>query len=257
MVSIVLAKKAYLRNFQYRAGHAIRLIGSIIFGLIYMSLWIGIGTGKPLGEYGLDGIVSYIAFNQACIWLLLASYGLGLEESVRTGQIAVDLLRPLHLFVHKMSREAGRIAYLFLYCSVPLYLTFVLFVPIRTPERTVTWLWTFIALGCTAYLSMSIAYLIGIVSLWLTESRFLHYLHHALSSLLSGFLIPVEWMPGWLQTVSRLSPYPSMQYYPTRIYMEMDGPQALLLSFGWCGLLTALCYVATRLLRYKVEVQGG
>lgn len=257
MVSFVLARKAYLQNRQYRTGHAIRMAGSVIIGMIYISLWARIGNGKPLGEYGLNGMVSYIAFNQSCIWLLITTFGLGLEEAVRTGQIALDLLRPLNLFVHMVSREAGRTVYFFLYCCIPIYTVYALFIPIRQPERPETWLLTAIALIGTAYISICISYMIGITALWTTESRFLHYLHHALNTLLSGFLIPVEWMPSWLQAVSRCSPYPFLQYHPTRIYMEMEDPHMLIGSIGWSAGLTAVCYLLTRIVRNKVEVQGG
>ncbi|GIP38062.1 ABC transporter permease [Paenibacillus sp. J31TS4] len=258
MLFAVLARKAYARNLQYRGSHLLNTIASSLFGFVYVSIWIGVGDNRTLGEYGVDGMVSYVAFNQACLWLtVFLTNGLGLETAVRSGQVSLDLMRPVHLFYVLMSREWGQLLYQLLYKVVPIYLLYVLALGIRMPERPVTWLWTILALALASYLSICIQYLIGVCALWTTESRWLVWVNIALSQLLSGFLIPLEWLPGWLQTVSRATFYPFLQYMPTRIYLEMEGPNVLAGTIGWCLVMTVLCLGITRLVRRKVEVQGG
>lgn len=109
MLFWTLARKMYLSNLQYRSAHLVHNIASALFGLIYVSIWTGIAEGRSLGEYGLNGIFSYVAFNQASLWVAaFLNNGLGMDQSVRTGQIALDLVRPVHLFYHLMSKEWGR-----------------------------------------------------------------------------------------------------------------------------------------------------
>ncbi|QJC50931.1 ABC transporter permease [Paenibacillus albicereus] len=258
MVFFALARASFSRNLQYRASHLLHNGASALFGFIYLSIWIGIGDGRDLGEYGLQGLVSYVALNQCLLWATaFTTFGLGMPQLVRTGAIATELARPVHLFYSMMSREWGTIAYQLLYKSLPIYLLYVLLVPLRLPAGPAEAAAFLAALLCAAYLALCIQYLIGAVSLWTTEAQWLYWVHHALLLLLSGFLIPVEWLPGWLAWLSRWSFYPSLQYIPTRIYLGMDSMSAVLPSLAWCVILTALCLAATGAMRRRTEVQGG
>lgn len=257
MLSLTIARKAYAQHLQYRSAHIMRSVASIVIGYVYACIWIGVGDSGSLGEYGLHGMISYIAFNQACLWTSYTTNSLGIDALVRTGQISVELLRPLSFFAYMASKEWGKIVYQCLYASVPIYLVYVLFLDIRTPEHLITWLWTLVAIAFGAYISLCMSYMIGIVAIWTTESRWLWSLNWSVSSLLSGFFIPIEWLPGWLKPISAFSPYPSLQYIPTRLYMEMESPTSLLLSACWAFTLTMASIFMTRILRYRLEVHGG
>ncbi|MCQ6557106.1 ABC-2 family transporter protein [Paenibacillus mendelii] len=234
-----------------------RTIASIAIGYVYACIWIGVGDNQSLGQYGMYGMLSYIAFNQACLWTIFTTNSLGIDGLVRTGQISVELMRPLPFFTYMASKEFGKIYYQFLYATIPIYLVYMLLLGIRIPERPETWLWTLLAIFFGAYISMCISYVIGVVALWTTESRWLGSLNWSVSSLLSGFFIPIEWLPGWLRPISMFSPYPCLQYIPTRLYMEMNGPSTLIISASWSIALTLLSIALTRILRRRLEVQGG
>lgn len=258
MLFAVLMRKAYARNLQYRGSHALNTVASSMFGFIYVSIWIGVGESSSLGEYGVQGMVNYVAFNQTCLWItVFLTNSLGLEASVRSGQVSIDMMRPVHLFYMLMCREWGQIVYQFFYKSLPIFVLYVFVLSLRLPEQALTWLLTAAALLLAAYISICVQYLIGVCALWTTESRWLVWVNFAVSTLLSGFLIPIEWLPSWLQTISRYSFYPYLQYHPTRIYLEYEDGSALLGSVMWCVLMTLLCLAFTRLVRRKLEVQGG
>ncbi|MDI4648890.1 ABC transporter permease [Cohnella hashimotonis] len=253
----VLARSAYESRLQYTASHAVRTVASVIFGMIYISIWQGIGDQYALEGYGREGMVAYISFNQVILWLTFTSHGLGLEDRVRTGQIALDLIRPVHLFVFSAGREAGSILYNVLFTALPLYVLYALFVGLPVPSDPERWLRTLAALVMAAYTGICISYCIGVTALWTVESRWFSLLNYSLSFVLSGFLMPIAWMPGWLQTISRLSPYPVFNDIPTRTYLGYAAPTWLLAPVFWCLLLTLACIAATSAVRRKVEVQGG
>ncbi|MEW9702798.1 ABC transporter permease [Paenibacillus sp. SI8] len=258
MLFAVLARKAYARNLQYRGAHLLHNVVSAAFGFIYVSIWTGLGGDTSLGDYGQKGIVSYIAFNQAILWItLFTTNGLGLEQSVRTGQIAVDLMRPVHLFYQAMSREWGQVIYQFLYKFLPIYILYFFIFSLRLPHQASVYAWTAIALVFAAYISICTNYLIGVAALWTTESRWFYWVNYAFSMLLSGFFIPLEWLPGWLRTIGFWSPYPYLLYYPTRIYMQLEHGTATLGALLWCIGFTCVCLAATHGVRRKLEVQGG
>ncbi|MED5015724.1 ABC-2 family transporter protein [Paenibacillus chibensis] len=258
MLYFTLASKAYARNLHYRGAHMLHNVASALFGYLYACIWIGIGADRPLGEYGVQGMIGYIAFTQASLWVTgFITNGLGMQQAVRTGQISLDLMRPVHLFVLYMSREWGQIAYQFVYKSLPIYVLYMLVFSLSLPGHWTTLMYAFAALAAAAYMSICVNYIIGAASLWTTESSWLYWVHQALINLLAGFFIPVEWLPSWLQTVSWLSPYPYLLYVPTRIYLGYEQGGMLLGSLCWCLIFTLLSLLVTVIVRRKVEVQGG
>jgi ABC-2 type transport system permease protein len=257
MLAWVLARGMFESRLQYSASHAVRTAASVIFGLIYASIWKGIGEQHALGAYGKAGMTAYIAFNQVILWISFTRRGLGLEERVRTGQIALDLARPIGLFAFAAWQEAGSILYNALFTAVPLYLVYVGFLGLPVQRDPLVWLWTVAALAAAAFASVCIAYLIGVAALWTVESRWLDLFNYTLNFLLSGFLIPIEWMPGPLRTVAEWSPYPLFQSIPAQLYLGKAGPERLLQSLFWCVLFALLAAAATRIVKRKVEVQGG
>ena len=258
MLYLTLASKAYARNLQYRGAHMVHNIASAMFGFLYACIWIGIGADHSLGEYGTQGMVAYIAFTQAALWVSsFVSNGLGIPESVRTGQISLDLMRPIHLFSHLMAKEWGQIAYQFVYKSIPIYLVYLFAFSLSLPEQFSSLLCAAAALAGAAYMSICINYLIGATALWTTESSWLYWGNHALINLLAGFFIPIEWLPSWMQNIAWLSPYPYLLYVPTRFYLGLGSASALWGTLFWSVMLTLTCLLATHVLRRKVEVQGG
>lgn len=258
MLYFTLASKAYARNLQYRGAHLIHNLASAMFGFIYASIWIGVGDHASLGTYGIEGMVSYISFTQAALWVTsFISNGLGIPQSVRTGHISLDLMRPVHLFSHLMAREWGQIAYQFIYKSIPIYLIYVFVFSLQLPVQWTTYCLTALSLAGASYLAICMNYLIGISALWTTESSWLYWGNHALINLLSGFFIPLEWLPDGLEKLSWISPYPYLLYVPTSMYLERGNIAWLGGTLIWCVLMTGVCLLATRVVRRKVEVQGG
>jgi ABC-2 type transport system permease protein len=258
MLFPVLASKTYSRNLQYRASHAINTLASAVFGLIYVSIWRGIGESSAMEGYTVGSVVHYVALNQAFLWVtIFVTHGLAIERSVRTGQIAIELLRPVNLFYQLMCREWGQIAYQLLYKTMPIYLLYLFTLSLPVPSDASTWLGFIGAILSAAYISICINYLIGITSLWTTESQWLYWVHYSVSTVLSGFLLPIEWLPGWLQVVSRWTPYPYLQFIPSKIYLGLEPLTSMLGGLVWGAGFTLLCLFATAWARRQVEVQGG
>lgn len=258
MLYFALASKAYARNLQYRGAHLVHNLASALFGFIYASIWIGLGDHSSLGTYGIQGMVGYISFTQAALWVTaFISNGLGIPQVVRTGQISLDLMRPVHLFSHMMAREWGQITYQFLYKSIPIYLIYVFTFSLQLPAQWITYLYTALGLLGAAYLAICMNYLIGVSALWTTESSWLYWGNHALINLLSGFFIPLEWLPSGLEKLAWATPYPYLLYVPTTLYLERGSGAGLWGTLIWCFLMTLACLLVTRIVRRKVEVQGG
>ena len=81
------------------------------------------------------------------------------------------------------------------------------------------------------------------------------------ADLLSGGLIPLPFMPGWLAAILKYSPFGSMSNAPLRIYSgDIAGPEileTLLLQLFWLVAMVAFGYILQRRGMRRLCVQGG
>ena len=235
MLYFTLASKAYARNLQYR-GHTWYITWQVP-SLVTCMLASGSASGPTTSLENTGCRDDQLHCIHASITLIsgFLTNGLGIPLSVRTGQIALDLMRPVHLFTHLMAREWGQIAYQFVYKSLPIYLLYSIVFFLKWPSEVWTLGYAALALTGASYLSICMNYIIGVTSMWTTESSWLHWANHALMNLMAGFFIPLEWLPEWLEQLAWLSPYPFYSMYPPEFTLVLKtAPYCGEPCFGVC-----------------------
>ncbi|NGQ93882.1 ABC transporter permease [Brevibacillus sp. SYP-B805] len=259
MVYWEIIRKSYRQNLQYRLSHLISNGASAIFGLIYIAIWFGVMSGKEgTSPYAMREMGHYLTFTQCTLWITtFLTPGLGISNSVRTGAVSFDLMRPVNYFLYVISHEIGRIAYNLLHRSVPIGITLSLLVGLALPANPATFVWTLLSLALAVYLGLLLFYLVGISSFWTTEIRWAHQTIVAMMLGLGGQMIPVNLLPDMLGKIAAALPFACILYDPAAIYMEKIPPTAIGLQAGWALVLTAAALTVTRLARQKVEIQGG
>lgn len=255
-----LARSGYIRNTIYRWSHMLNNLGSMLFGFIYISLWQAVAPEVPASgdPYSRQLMVQMMVLAQCFAWLTtFLPAGLGIQQSVRTGAIALEMARPLPFFGQVLARESGNLAYQGLYRMVPIALLFGLTIGFPAPHSATGLLWTLPSLALGAYVGLMLYYLVGITAVWTTEIRWAHWTYHTLAPLLSGGWIPADILPGWLGKLAPYLPFAAQQYYPLRLYLGLGGPGGLLIQATWAILLTLLCRGLTSRAQRRLVVQGG
>lgn len=257
-VFALLAQKAFRRNLEYRASHVITNVGSIIFGFIFIAIWQAATASGGTGEYSATHFAQYVGFNQAMLWItLFRQNGLGIPDAISTGAISIEMMRPIDFHTMSVTRELGNVWYSFWFRTLPLATVFSLAVGVHVPQRPTTILLLLISVVAAAYIGLCLHYIVGLSGFWTIRSQwaiqFLHTAHFGLS----GFMVPVDLLPGLLAPVAAASPFATLQYYPARIYLELSGAEALYWPLFWTVALTVICRVMTHFARRKLEVQGG
>jgi len=183
--------------------------------------------------------------------------GLGIQDLVRSGSIALEMTRPIPFFPMIMVREAGNVLYQAVFRALPLGVLFALSVGFPSPASFGRLLLTIPSVLLGSYTALTLVYLVGISAIWTTEIRWAHSLYYTASSLLSGGWIPADLLPGWLGKVAPYSPFASTLFHPIRIYLGLVGPWVIGLQMGWAAVLTLICLGVTRKAMARVTVQGG
>lgn len=212
-------------------------------------------SGDP---YSRQMMVSMMVLAQSIAWLTsFLPAGLGIQVSVRTGAIALEMARPLPYFGQVLARESGNLAYQGLYRMVPIAILYWLTIGFPAPHSAVHLLWALPSLALGAYVGLMLYYIIGIMAIWTTEIRWAHWIYHTLMPLLSGGWIPSDILPGWLGKVAPFLPFAALHYYPLRLYLGLGDPTGLLVQAAWALLLTLLCRALTSQAHRRLVVQGG
>nr|WP_283809055.1 ABC-2 family transporter protein [Tumebacillus amylolyticus] len=225
---------------------------------MYIAIWQGtLGSNRHVIGFGSEEMGWYMAFVQGVFFLTMGlPRGFRIDEAVRTGEISLQLMRPVSFFGYYVAQCFGVQVYNIIFRSIPIYIILSLFVGF--PTFAVTQLpWLLLSLLLCMYLAFLMTYFVGITAFWTNSVRWSFIVQYTLIMTFSGFLVPLPILPGWLATISLYSPYAGMHYFPAMFILGRPSVEGIALPLFWCVLLTFVALALTRVARRKLEVQGG
>lgn len=254
----------FRRESSYRAAMVAGLLTNSVFGFIRVAIFTAVVAAGPdgtLGGYTAATIVTYTWLSQALIGPLRIWGTRDLVDRVRTGDIAVDLARPLALLRLHLAHDLGRCVATIIPRSVPILIVAALTtgLAIADDPRLVALGLLSAALGIVV--SALTRYALQVLSFWLVEMRGVLSLYQGLAGLLAGLVVPVALMPGWLHTLAWCTPFPAMMQIPADLLAgRLDpaaGARAFVVQLAWLVGLLGLGAALTAAGRRHLVVQGG
>lgn len=259
----VLAAAELRRYSTYRLAVLAGVFTNSVFGFIRVGiLFSAIATaGGSLAGYSAGGASTYVWLGQALLAPLALMGWSEIADRVRTGDIAVDLARPLDLQLSWWARDLGRAAFLLPTRGLPPLLVGALTVGVALPAS-----WTAYPLGLLSVfvaltLSFALRFLLNLAAFWVLDFRGIAGLYFVVVGPLCGLYVPIHLFPGWLAALANATPFPSMFQAPIDVLsgrvLGVDAVAVLAVQLGWllaAGLLGRLVLArATR----RLVVQGG
>ena len=243
------------------------LLGGLIANLTFGFLKVGIlgatvaAAGGRVAGYTTATMYSYVWLSQG----LLGSVNLfgrsELADRIKSGDIAVDFVRPLSVQLAACLREIGRGLFALLPRGLPSVLLGSLAVGIALPGDPAGYLLGGLSVLLAIGVSATTVYLVAVTGFWLVETRGVQLLYMIVSGFLAGLFVPLPLLPGWLRVLAASTPFPSMMQYPVDVLSgRAAGRDAVLLvlaQMGWLALTIAVGQLATAAGRRRLEVQGG
>jgi ABC-2 type transport system permease protein len=180
---------------------------------------------------------------------------------VRTGDIAVDLGRPVHPVAAWLAEDLGRAGQACLVrFVVPLAVGGAIF-GLRVPEHAATVPLFAVSAVLAVVVSFGARLLANLVAFWLVDVRGVLTVYMVASNVLCGLIVPVAFFPGWLRVLAYATPFPWILQGPVDIAVErVSGVDALaVLGFqaGWAVALLVAGSVMLRRGTRRLVVQGG
>lgn len=247
----------------YRAALAAGVVTNATFGLLRGALLLATvrAAGGELAGYHLLAMSSYVWWSQALLGAINLWGRSQLAVRIRTGDVVVDMLRPLDLQAAIIWREVGAGLFTLLPRGVPLLLVGLFTVGLAPPASPGCWMLAPLSLMAAIALSSATAYVVGCAGFWLVETRGVQVLVSVTCGFLAGLYVPLGLFPHWLRLVADCTPYPSMLMSFTRIAGgAARTPEALALvgvQVAWLAGIVLLGRLLTTLGTRRLEVQGG
>lgn len=244
----------------YRAEMLVWLL-STTMPLVMLALMSAVARDGPVGRFGQADFTAY--YLAALVVRLLTGAWVIWEVNfeIRQGTLAYRLLRPVHPLVAYACENLG---------GFPLRVAAVL--PIAAiaavavgPGRVTgdplllaafpvsllgAWLITFLAMA-----------VIGALAFWIESSGSLFEVWLGLFGVFSGYLIPLELFPRWLETAARFLPFRYMLAFPVEMLIGMAPRRAALLElavqWGFVAVLALAARVTWRLGLRRFAAFGG
>jgi ABC-2 type transport system permease protein len=248
-------------NLAYLGEVATRTLFLGVILYIFLQLWrvtYSETRSIQLGGLTLAQMLWYLAMTEA-ITLSAPRIAQEVDQDVRTGALAVQLIRPLDYPLARLWTTLGeRLVRFALNAAVGAAIALLLVGPI--PFTAVGLLMFALALPLAFVLDFLGSFLIGLAAFWLEDTSGLTLIYSRVSMILGGMLIPLELFPEWLQPILRALPFASMVYGPSRLFVRPDAAflTDLVVRQGIAiGVLALIVAAVYRMALGRIHSNGG
>ncbi len=247
---------------QYRGAVLGGLACQLFFGLILIAVYRALYAGKPQ-PIPLSHITTYVWLQQAFFRMLVASDP-ELLDKIRTGAIAYDLCRPLHLYGYYYARILAQKVTGSILRAMPM-LVFAALLPegwgICLPASVPALLTALPALILGFFCVSAIENITMGFTMRTLDHRGMQTMLTMLISIFAGNILPLTLFPDSWQRVITLLPYAQLLDAPIRLYTGEyalnRAPEVLLVQGAWTVVLVLLGCVFWNKNQRKLIIQGG
>jgi len=256
----------FTNSLQYRAAAIAGLVTQFAWGFMYVLAFRAFYAGNPDAfPMTFEQTVSYIWMQQAFVAIFFIwMYENSIFESIESGQVAYELVRPMDLYGRWFTMTAAnRLARVALRCVPILAVAFILpaslgmMLPASAAHLGLTLFSMMMSLGVVVSFSM----LIYGSAFFTINSLGTRIVVGVAGDFLAGGYIPIPFFPETLRTVVELSPFGAMQNMPLLIYsgyLQEDAlVRGLLLQGFWLIFLIIIGRMLMQRAMKRVVVQGG
>ena len=210
-------------NLAYLSEVAARTVFLAVILYIFLRLWqvtYGDTGATQLGGLTLPQMLWYLVMTET-LTLSAPRVAPEIDQDVRTGALAVQLIRPLSYPLARLWSTLGeRLVRFGLNLVVGAAIALLLVGPIAFSAGGL--LLFLLALPCAFTLDFLGQFLIGMGAFWLEDTSGLLLIYSRITMILGGMLIPLELFPQAVQPWLRALPFSSIIYGPARMFVHPD-----------------------------------
>ncbi len=257
-----VAKKSFQKHLAYRAANLAGIVTNSFFAAVYVSVFAALFRERgQVGGLDLRDTITYVVVSQSLLMVMSAFGNLELIQSIVKGDIVTDLSRPVDFYTFWAAIDLGRAAYYLIFRGVPTFLVGWLLFGVRLPGNPLTWALFLASIAVGMMVSFTFRFITNSLAFWVTDARGIYYLTNTLIMFFAGFIVPLNFFPGWLRAVAESLPFRAMAHLPISVYLGkvngLDLAWALTIQVAWLVVMTLTGRAVLRQMVRRVSIQGG
>jgi len=257
-----IGKRSFQRHLAYRGAALAGLATNFFFGLLRAALLTAFYGARPeVAGLTLRDAVTFTGISQAVIAPLAMFGWYDLMRSVHSGEVASDLVRPVSIYGYWLARDAGRAVAAFLWRSATILAVYALLFDLTWPVGPMAWAGVAVAWGLGWLVSFSWRFIANLAAFWSPQALGFVRLFFLLSWFLSGFLMPLRYLPEPFVRLCYLTPFPHTVDAVVEAWLGRPDPTALAgilaAQAAWAVALWGAAQVVLRAGVRRLVIQGG
>jgi ABC-2 type transport system permease protein len=233
----------------------------VIIMFIFVHLWTAVYESQGSGEIAgltLANTIWYLLIAEM-IELSKFRHDMVISEEVKDGSIAYKLIRPYNYLAYHFANGLGD-------TLVKMTLIFLLGLPIAFyyagwPQVD----WRHLPLvavvgGLALTLDFCVMSIIGLLAFVTEDTQSFRIIYQKFVFILGGLMIPLDFLPDWLQRIARVLPFNLTTYAPAKLFVAFSWAQfwqVIGLQLLWLVILGGLLYRQYRWATQRLAVNGG
>lgn len=250
---------------QYRFAAIAGIVTQFFFGAMYLMIYDAYYRNGISNSMTWQELVSFVWLNQAFFYLTYFNLiDLDLYDSIVTGNVSYELVRPISLYwlwyTKLLAKKISGTVLRFLpVIIVALILPYQY--SLKGPISEEAFYIFLITLVLGVVLSLGIGMLLYGLMFYTTSAKGVFSVYAVIAEFLAGSIIPIPFMPYFLQKICYMLPFRLMIDLPFRLYCGNisieEGIQSIFIQFIWIILLIPLGIIIFKTASKKLVVQGG
>jgi ABC-2 type transport system permease protein len=262
---VALSVAGFRRHGTYRQASAAGAFTNTVFGFLRHYVLLATAAGAAAGAaggYDRHQLATFVWVGQGMLAVVLLWGWTEIADRIRTGEIAADLLRPVHPVPAYLAADLGRAVHAVLTRFLPPVAVGVACFDLYAPRRWQTIPLSVLSITLAVVICFGCRYLINSIAYWLGDVRGPMIAWTLGSGFLVGLYFPVRFLPDWLAVALWVgTPFPGMLQTPLDVLVERDPPalQAGLVALQvvWAALAVGAAVAVQRRAERHLAVQGG
>ncbi len=246
---------------MYAGDLAAQSISIVLFMWIFMQLW-----KATYGSAGSSGTISGLTLRETMWYLMMAEVIIlskprvskNISDAVKDGSVAYMLNKPYNFLLYHLcvGFGDGLSNILFNILAGGLLVWWM----VGPPPSLLGWPLALLTLGLGWLIDFCFNAMIGLAAFVAEEVNAFDWIYQKLLFLLGGLLIPLDFFPDWLKTISLFTPFAYTVYGPARIFVDPSLERVLFILAGqgvWLAILGSLLALIYRRAARRLVINGG
>lgn len=253
-------RKSFKQSIAYRATVWLQIVAAVVSVFVQVSVWKSL-----IGSGSVDGITVGTMITYAIINAVMLAFTLkpvnDVDARLRSGDISIDLLRPIQYPLLVLADQLGRAAFRLVFIAVPVVVISAVFFDFTLPPSAMSSMSFLLSIIFALLISYGIGYLIALLSFWFLTTFHFSWAIGGLITLFSGSFLPLWFFPDRWEMIARLLPFQYLGFVPAAVWLgQIEGNElvrTMILGILWSSFLILVAHILWNRATRQLVVQGG